>query len=74
MIKPNCWKLNDYIRSLHEWTQENESKNAIFYYFPITSLDIAEQMELVKREYDKNTPVINLLWMMLDNKRKKNGK
>lgn len=74
MIKPNCWKLNDYIRSLHEWTQENENKNPVFYYFPITSLDIAEQMELVKREYDRNTPVINLLWLMLDNKKKKNGK
>lgn len=71
MIKPNCWKLRDYLESILEWTQENENKSPLFYYFSITSTDIEEQMDFVKQGFEKGTPVINLLWMMLDYKRNK---
>lgn len=72
MIKPKCWKLCDYLQSIYEWTQGNENKNPIFYYFPITQLDIGNQMELVKWAFEKSIPVVNLLWMMLENKKKQN--
>lgn len=72
MIKPKCWKLCDYLQSIYEWTRENENKNPIFYYFPITQLDIGNQMELVKWAFEKSIPVVDLLWMMLENKKKQN--
>ena len=69
MIKPKCWKLCDYLQSIYEWTQENENKNPIHYYFPITSLDLAKYNDVVKRGYKKDFPVILLLWEIMERKK-----
>ncbi len=69
MIKPKCWKLCDYLQSIYEWTQENENKNPIHYYFPITSLDLAKYNDVVKRGYKKDIPVIELLWEIMERKK-----
>lgn len=67
------YKFSDYLTTIHEYTQENENKNPICYYFPITSLDLTEYKDLIKWGYDNNILVVNLLWMIMDKKRNKNG-
>lgn len=69
MIKPNCWKLRDYIQSLLDWTIEAEDKNPVCYYFPIDSRDLAKNMELIKNGYNKNILPVNLLWQIMDKKK-----
>lgn len=62
--------LGNYIDSIREWTQENENKNPIFYYFPISSEELKENKRLVKWGFEHDLNPISLLWMIMDNKRK----
>lgn len=68
MLKPNCWKLKDYLKSIHEWTIENENKDKTYHYFPVTSLDLAGNMELIEDYYERNRPVVEVLWAIMDKK------
>lgn len=67
--QPGAYKFRDYLASIFEWTQENENKNPIHYYFPITSLDLAKYNEVVKWGYKKDIPVIELLWEIMERKK-----
>lgn len=67
--QPGVYKLRDYLASLHEWTQENENKNPIYYYFPISSLDLAQYRDLIKWGYNNNVPAVQLLWKIMEGKR-----
>lgn len=69
MIKPNCWKLKDYIQSLLDWTIEAEDKNPVCYYFPIDSRDLAKYMEIVEWGYKNDIIPVNLLWRIMDVKK-----
>lgn len=69
MIRPNCWKLHHYIESMLWWCECAESKNKVFYYFPITKEDILKDIELVKYYYEKGIPSIKLLSKLEDKKK-----
>lgn len=69
MIKPGCYKLHHYIEDILLWCECNNSKNKLYYYFPITKEDIEENMEMVKVAYERNVPTITLLDKILQKKR-----
>lgn len=69
MANPNYFKLRDYLQSLIDMTIEAENKNPIYYYFPIDSMDLAKNMELIKNGYNKNILPVNLLWQIMDKKK-----
>lgn len=74
MIKPGCWRLHHYIESMLWWCECAEDKNPLFHYFPITREDIEQEIEFVKECYERNTNTTLALSMMVDKKRKGDGK
>lgn len=69
MIKPNCWKLRDYIQSLLDWTIEAEDKNPVCYYFPIDSRDFAKYMKIIEWGHKNDVIPVNLLWKIMEAKK-----
>lgn len=69
MIRPYCWKLSDYIESMLCWCECQENKDKTFYYFKITKQDIIKEMELVKRYFERDIPVVKIL-LRLEEKKK----
>ena len=65
------WKFNDYLQSVFDWTIEAENKDSAYYYFPVTQLELIENMDLVKQGYKKDIIPTTLLWMIVEKRKKR---
>ncbi len=66
------YTIKNYIKSLWEWTQENENKNPIFYYFPLTSRDLAKHKDVIEWGFNNDVCAIKLLWKIVELKKQEN--
>lgn len=65
------WKFNDYLQSIYDCTIEAKDKNPVCYYFPVTQLELAENMDLVKQGYKKDIIPTTLFWMIVEKRKKR---
>ncbi len=70
-MKYNGYKFRDYLQELLNNTIEAENKNKIYYYFPVTSLDLAKFNDLVNWGYNEGIDCVRLLWMIVERKSNK---
>lgn len=65
------WKFNDYLQSVFDWTIEADNRNPAYYYFPVTQLELTENMDLIKEGYKKDIIPTTLLWMIVEKRKKR---
>lgn len=64
-----AWKFRDYLQSVFDMTQEADNKSKLFYYFPLSSLDLAKYNYVIEWGYMNDVLVVNLLWKIIEMKK-----